>query len=100
MQLRIDDNSVLATLRDICELARKNGGYAHVVGGAVRDSMLGLAVDEIDIEIFRIEPARLKGMLAEHYRLDLVGEAFGVIKLHGQPVDISIPYHDIYMFSS
>jgi tRNA nucleotidyltransferase (CCA-adding enzyme) len=91
MQLRIDDNSVLSTLQYVCELAQRHGGQAHVVGGAVRDSMLGLPVAEIDIEVFSIEPARLKSILAEHYRLDLVGEAFGVIKLHGRPVDISIP---------
>jgi len=91
MQLRIDDNSVLSTMKDVCELAKRNGGQAHVVGGAVRDSMLGLPVAEIDIEVVGIEPARLKSIIAEHYRLDLIGEAFGVIKLHGQPVDISIP---------
>jgi tRNA nucleotidyltransferase (CCA-adding enzyme) len=91
MQLRIEDNSVLSTLKDVCELAKKNGGKAHVVGGAVRDSMLGLPVKEIDIEVFGVEPARLRSVLGEHYRLDLVGEAFGVIRLHGRPVDISIP---------
>ena len=48
MQLRIDDNSVLKALGDVCELAGKNGGEAHVVGGAVRDVLLGREVGDRD----------------------------------------------------
>jgi tRNA nucleotidyltransferase (CCA-adding enzyme) len=91
MVLRIDDDRLVRAVRDICALARDDGGRALVVGGAVRDALLDLAVQDVDIEVYGIAPGRLKQMLGGRYRLDLVGEAFGVLKLHGLAVDVSIP---------
>ena len=89
--LKIDDTTVAAVVTDICRFAQTCGGRALVVGGAVRDSASGQAVSDIDIEIFGVAPERVKGELGARYRLDLVGDAFGVLKLHGLNIDVSIP---------
>ncbi len=52
---------------------------------------MGLASKDCDIEVYGIAPARLKELLAQHYEIDLVGEAFGVIKIKHCPIDVSIP---------
>jgi tRNA nucleotidyltransferase (CCA-adding enzyme) len=56
-----------------------------------RFPVLGIAAKDLDIEVYGIEPAELVPLLAEHFRLDLVGQAFGVLKLHDYAIDISIP---------
>jgi tRNA nucleotidyltransferase (CCA-adding enzyme) len=68
-------------------------GYrALVVGGAVRDALLGHEPKDFDIEVYGVAYDRLAGMLAEHGRIDLVGKSFGVVKL-GE-FDFSVPRRD------
>lgn len=74
------------------------GGFrALVVGGAVRDTLLGLEPKDIDIEVYRITYDRLAEFLTPHGRIDLVGKAFGVVKFtasDGAPCDFSVPRRD------
>ena len=91
MELPIQDIKLAEVLRDLCAYAQRSGGQALVVGGAVRDALLRRPVKDVDVEVYGIAPERLKQLLAERYPLDLVGAAFGVIKIHGLPIDISIP---------
>jgi len=65
---------------------------AVVVGGAVRDALLGLEPKDFDIEVYGIAYDRLAGFLAEYGRIDLVGKSFGVVKL-GE-YDFSVPRRD------
>jgi tRNA nucleotidyltransferase (CCA-adding enzyme) len=67
------------------------GGCAYVVGGAVRDALRGEPVTDIDIEVYRLSPAHIESILKQFARVDVVGKAFGVFKLHGWPVDVSLP---------
>ena len=62
-------------------------GYrAVVVGGAVRDALLGGEPKDFDIEVYGIAYDQLAGILARHGRVDLVGKSFGVVKLNaGRP---------------
>ncbi len=75
----------------MCEAARAAGGRALLVGGCVRDSALGLPATDLDIEVYGISPAHLVQILSERFEIDLVGRAFGVIKVRGVPIDVSIP---------
>lgn len=75
----------------IARLIKKAGGKALIVGGAVRDMLLGKAAKDIDIEIFGVEADHLKEVLSQDFKLDLVGLSFGVIKLHHLDIDISLP---------
>ena len=72
-------------------------GYrAVVVGGAVRDALLGGEPKDFDIEVYGVAYDRLAGLLARHGRVDLVGKSFGVVKLNtgGHEYDFGIPRRD------
>lgn len=72
-------------------------GYrAMVVGGAVRDALLGLTPKDVDIEVYGIAYDQLAAMVARHARVDLVGKSFGVVKVHQQgcEYDFTIPRRD------
>lgn len=80
-----------AEIRKIAQLLARRGGRALLVGGCVRDQLLGAEPKDFDLEVFGISIDEVKLALGEHYRLDLVGASFGVIKLHGLDVDIALP---------
>lgn len=74
-----------------------SAGYrAVVVGGAVRDTLLGGEPKDFDIEVYRIAYDHLAGILARHGRVDLVGKSFGVVKLNpgDHEYDFSVPRRD------
>ena len=60
---------LLATLR-------AEGGTPYVVGGAVRDVLLGLQPKDFDVEVFGLPAARLEPLLGAHGRVDAVGRPF------------------------
>ena len=75
-----------------------SAGYrALVVGGAVRDELLGGAPKDFDIEVYGIAYDKLAALLAGHGHVDLVGKSFGVVKLQaeaGSEYDFSVPRRD------
>ena len=89
--LNVDDVHLRQALYTICDAAKAAGGRALLVGGCVRDATLGLPAKDLDIEVYGITPDRLIQLLGERFVIDLVGEAFGVIKVHNFPIDVSIP---------
>ncbi len=78
-----------ALAHDIARAAAHAGGRALIVGGWVRDRLLGLASKDIDIEVFGIEADALKALLEGFGRVDTVGESFTVYKIGG--LDVSLP---------
>jgi len=81
----------------VAEAVRNEGGIALVVGGFARDAALAkfgynLKPKDIDIEVYGIQPERLKEILDEMGEVNVVGEQFLVMKL-GR-LDISIPRRD------
>lgn len=92
-------NDILLNLTDelqqvclaIANEVKNNGGRALLVGGCVRDALLGLKPKDIDIEVFGVAAEKLEKILAEHFKLIKIGKAFGVLKIKGLEVDISIP---------
>ena len=70
-----------------------------MVGGAVRDAMLGLPLKDYDLEVFGLDAERLKTVLASLASVNAVGEAFTVFKVSGLEgvdgaVDVSLPRRD------
>ena len=90
--LRIKDPDIAKAVENICKLVNEAGGKAFLVGGCVRDAFWGLSSSkDFDIEVYGLQPEKLYDILKEHFIVDLVGQAFGVIKLHHFPIDVSIP---------
>ena len=63
-----------------------------IVGGAVRDALLGLEPNDVDIEVYGITYDQLASFLSRYGRVDLVGRSFGVVKFEGR--DFSVPRRD------
>ena len=75
----------------IAELVASAGGRAFCVGGCVRDALLGVPSKDVDVEVYGLSSNDLSQLLQEHYKVDLVGESFGVFKLHSYDIDIALP---------
>jgi len=79
-------------LRQVPALAR-----AYLVGGCVRDALLGIAHKDFDLEVYGTDYETLARQLGAHGRVDLVGKSFGVIKFTGRSGgqwDFSLPRRD------
>lgn len=74
----------------LAELVKQNSGRAMLVGGCVRDELMNLEPKDFDVEIYGIEPHKLKEILKQFGRVDAVGESFTVYKI-GQDLDVSLP---------
>jgi tRNA nucleotidyltransferase (CCA-adding enzyme) len=66
------------------------GGRALLVGGCVRDVLMGLEPKDSDLEVYGVEPAKLRTLLDQFGPINVVGEAFTVYKL-GADLDVSLP---------
>ncbi len=69
---------------------RDEGGRALLVGGCVRDALMGNQPKDWDLEVYQLAPERLRQILDRFGPVNAVGEAFTVYKL-GHDTDISIP---------
>lgn len=90
-RLDIEDQQLCHAMERVCELVHREGGRALLVGGSVRDAALGHSPVDLDIEVYGIQPDDLIALLEQRFSLDLVGRAFGVIKLRGLDIDVSLP---------
>lgn len=81
-----------AILRETPELQN-----SYLVGGCVRDALLGIPNKDFDVEAFGVAYEQLVAALSRWGRTDLVGKSFGVIKAvtrDGLTFDVSIPRRD------
>ena len=84
------DPTVLA----IASAIRDIGGRALLVGGFVRDRLMGVESKDHDLEIFGLEIRQLENALARFGDVIAVGRAFGVLRVKGLDMDFSIPRRD------
>jgi tRNA nucleotidyltransferase (CCA-adding enzyme) len=73
----------------IARRVRERGGRALVVGGWVRDRLLGRAAKDLDLEVFGIPEPQLAELLEEFGRVEPIGQAFPVYKIGG--IDVALP---------
>lgn len=71
----------------------------YVVGGTIRDAFLGKSMKDIDLIVEGLSLERIKDLLRQYGKVDIVGESFSVIKFRpsgfqGEPYDIAIPRMD------
>ncbi|MXZ72453.1 MAG: polynucleotide adenylyltransferase [Acidobacteria bacterium] len=77
---------------EVARAARAEGGRALIVGGHVRDHLLGaesIEPDNLDLEVYGLTAERLGALLGRFGRVDTVGASFTVYKL-GR-LDVSLP---------
>jgi tRNA nucleotidyltransferase (CCA-adding enzyme) len=65
-------------------------GRALLVGGCVRDLLMDQEPKDWDVEVYGIEPNKLRDLLDQFGPVNVVGEAFTVYKL-GADLDVSLP---------
>jgi tRNA nucleotidyltransferase (CCA-adding enzyme) len=83
----------------LAEAVRDAGGRAMLVGGCVRDRLIGIDSKDLDIEVYGIDPSGLREILKQIGQVNTVGEHFSVYKLVVRDqatdsrveIDVSIP---------
>ena len=75
---------------NLAQAARVAGGRALLVGGCVRDLLMGQEPKDWDVEVYGIDPNKLRALLDQIGPVNVVGEAFTVYKL-GPDLDVSLP---------
>jgi tRNA nucleotidyltransferase (CCA-adding enzyme) len=80
---------LLTALRAI----RRDGVRPRLVGGCVRDALLGLEAKDFDVEVPGVTFEELHRALAPFGSTDVIGRSFGVIKVRidGAEYDFSLP---------
>jgi tRNA nucleotidyltransferase (CCA-adding enzyme) len=73
----------------IARAVRHEGGRALIVGGWVRDRLLGRESKDVDLEVFGVPAERVRTLLEAFGRVDEVGESFQVFKTGD--IDVSLP---------
>ena len=68
---------MLELTREIANVVTKNGGEAFLVGGAVRDALLGFASKDEDVLVTGVAWSVLEVALKNVGRVDAVGASFG-----------------------
>ncbi|MDR1890903.1 MAG: hypothetical protein LBQ23_01825, partial [Puniceicoccales bacterium] len=76
---------------DICEELANAGAKPYFVGGCVRDAILEKQLSDFDIEVFGMPLADIEKILAPKFAIEKTGKAFCVLKIHGLPIDVSVP---------
>ncbi len=80
-------------LRAMLEAVRRVG-RPRLVGGGVRDWLLGLPSKDFDVEVAGVDFETLRRSLAPFGATDVIGRSFGVIKVRGEggsEFDFSLP---------
>ena len=77
--------------RELAAAVSAAGGRAYYVGGFVRDSVMGIARKDIDIEVYGIEPVKLRQLLSTLGEVYDRGASFGVLGLRHSDIDIAMP---------
>ena len=86
--------SSLGPVTAVAEAVRAAGGRALVVGGWVRDRLLGRESKDLDIEVFGLPGAVLHDVLGRLGRVEPVGSSFPVYKVAGLgdgAIDVALP---------
>lgn len=91
---------IAEAFRVVCRMAREvktHQARALIVGGAVRDEVLGKPSKDFDVEVYGISMERLDLICRQFGAVNEVGRNFGILKLRldsGFEVDVSVPRRD------
>jgi tRNA nucleotidyltransferase (CCA-adding enzyme) len=89
VQARTDALSSFELAMAIAHRVREAGGRAVIVGGWVRDRLMGRACKDLDLEVYGLAADHLKRLLSSFGSVNAVGESFTVYKV--ADVDVALP---------
>jgi tRNA nucleotidyltransferase (CCA-adding enzyme) len=89
MTSETSDDPAFAMLIALARRVQQAKGRALVVGGWVRDRLMGRISRDIDLEVFGIAAPALLELLSEFGTVNTVGESFTVYKVAG--IDVALP---------
>lgn len=78
-------------IRAMAQEVHRRGGRALLVGGCVRDGLLGRACADIDCEVHGLAPDALRALLGAFGEIDESGRAYGIFTIKGAGIDIALP---------
>ena len=97
-KLKSQDPRLTKAIASIATAVDKRGAPARalLVGGFVRDVLLGLHPKDADVEVFGVAPEDLEALATKLFgeHIDAVGKSFGVLKVFlgdGFEMDITLP---------
>lgn len=67
--------------KDLARAVEQAGGRAFLVGGMVRDRLLGRAAEDLDLEVYGLDAEALEALLRTFGKVHLVGQHFAVLHL-------------------
>ena len=91
------DMSIPDTLLNMVQDIETQGYRAYIVGGSVRDALMGYEPKDLDVEVYGCDYESLIDILSKYGKPNTVGKNFGVIKLvdsEGNDYDFSLPRRD------
>ena len=77
--------------RRVAVTVRQAGGRVLVVGGFVRDGMLGRSTREPDLEVFGLPLRRLERALRPLGKVRRIGRAFPVLRVGSLSLEVALP---------
>ena len=91
MLLKFEESKDMQLVRKIAKDIDLIGGKTYLVGGLVRDAILGVESKDIDLEIHCITPEQLEDILSKYGEVETMGSSFAVLKLKGVDIDFAMP---------
>ncbi|NQU47579.1 MAG: HD domain-containing protein [Planctomycetes bacterium] len=90
---QFQNQQIMPIVLRIALAVRQGGGRAFLVGGAVRDGLLGVVAKDADLEVYGIAPKQLEQLAAEFGAVHLVGKQFAILHLatDAGPIELSLP---------
>ncbi|MEK7159054.1 MAG: HD domain-containing protein [Patescibacteria group bacterium] len=89
--------SVYQKVLEIASAIQAEGGRALLVGGAVRDMLIGKIPKDFDLEIYKLPAEKIEKIARKLGKVSEVGKAFGILKIsvgEGIDIDLSLPRLD------
>ncbi|MGN0772679.1 MAG: CCA tRNA nucleotidyltransferase [Candidatus Ventricola sp.] len=78
-------------IRAIARRVQASGGRALLVGGCVRDALLGRESADIDCEVHGVSPDALRALLGAFGEIDESGRAYGIYTIKNAGIDVALP---------
>jgi tRNA nucleotidyltransferase (CCA-adding enzyme) len=81
----------------VLDVIRAHKGQGILVGGCVRDHLMGMPAKDIDVEVYGIDEAKLDDILSKYFSVSAVGKSFGIYKVtvgdgdDRETIDVALP---------